>query len=93
MPLNIQDNANSSSLGATGHIGGAVLDLISSTFPELQVKVLVRDQQKSDQLTAHYPNVTPVIGGLENVDILEAESRAADTVISKVCEHLSIHTS
>ncbi|TVY84156.1 hypothetical protein LSUE1_G001655 [Lachnellula suecica] len=70
-------------LGATGHIGGAVLDLIVSTYSNaVDIKVLVRDRQKSDQLTSEYQYITSTIGNLDDLDLLESESRDADIVIS-----------
>jgi hypothetical protein len=54
------------------------------------VKALVRDQTKSDRLAAQYPNITSVIGNLDNLDILESESRAADIVISRICSYLTV---
>ncbi|TVY50752.1 hypothetical protein LCER1_G006222 [Lachnellula cervina] len=70
-------------VGATGHIGGAVLDLISSSYPNtLSVKVLIRDQQKADQLAAQYQYIVSVIGNLDSLELLEAESRDADIVIN-----------
>ncbi|TVY13526.1 hypothetical protein LARI1_G009128 [Lachnellula arida] len=70
-------------VGATGHIGGAVLDLISSSYSDtLSVRVLVRDQQKADQLVAQYQYIVSVIGNLDSLELLEAESRDAYIVIS-----------
>jgi uncharacterized protein YbjT (DUF2867 family) len=70
-------------IGATGHIGGAVLDLISSESPELSVLALVRDKQKSERLVAKYPQVSTLIGDLESTELLETSSYHADVVIRK----------
>lgn len=81
----ILKKADLNSVGATGHIGGAVLDLISSSYSEtLAVKVLVRDQQKAAKLKAQYRQITTVIGTLDDLDLLETESRDADIVISEI---------
>ncbi|TVY89249.1 hypothetical protein LAWI1_G006045 [Lachnellula willkommii] len=87
--------AKINSIGATGHIGGAVLDLISSSYPDtLSVRVLVRDQQKADQLVAQYQYIISVIGNLDSLELLEAESRDADIVISgRTKKGYYIHTS
>lgn len=69
-------------IGATGHIGGAVLDRILDQQPDIAVKALVRDEEKSNRLTAKYPRVQTVIGDLESFDKIEECSRAADVVIN-----------
>ena len=70
-------------IGATGHIGGAVLDLISSESPELSILALVRDEQKSERLVAKYPRVSTLIGDLDSTELLEISSYNADVVIRK----------
>lgn len=45
--------------------------------------MLIRDQQKADQLAAQYQYIVSVIGNLDSLELLEAESRDADIVISK----------
>jgi len=75
-------------IGATGHIGGAVLDLITSEPPELSILALVRDEQKSERLVAKYPRVSTLIGDLDSTELLETSSYNADVVISKPILHL-----
>ncbi|ROV89480.1 hypothetical protein VPNG_10159 [Cytospora leucostoma] len=71
------------SIGGTGHVGGAVLHKLLEQHPEgVQVKVLVRSEDKASRLVAKYPQVQTVIGDLGNHDIIEAASREADIVIN-----------
>ena len=70
-------------IGATGHIGGAVLDLISSEYPGVSILALVRDEQKSERLVAKYPRVSTLIGDLDSTELLEVSSYNADVVIRK----------
>jgi hypothetical protein len=72
-----------SSIGATGHIGGAVLDQISIKFPDTILTALVRDEEKAARLIAKYPEVIPKIGDLNSLEVLESCSKNADVVISK----------
>ena len=76
-------NAEYLRIGATGHIGGAVLDLITSESPELSILALVRDEQKSERLVAKYPRVSTLIGDLDSTELLETNSYNADVVIRK----------
>ncbi|KAI1858038.1 uncharacterized protein JN550_012931 [Neoarthrinium moseri] len=69
-------------VGATGHIGGAVLDQLLQKNPDVAVKALVRDEQKASRLAAKYPRVQTVIGDTKNVDVLDSVSREADIVIN-----------
>ena len=76
-------NAEYLRIGATGHIGGAVLDLISSELAKLSILALVRDEQKSERLVAKYPRVSTLIGDLDSTELLETNSYNADVVIRK----------
>jgi nucleoside-diphosphate-sugar epimerase len=64
--------------GANGFIGGAVASaLIASGH---KVRGLVRDQSKADAVAAH--GIEPVIGSLDNADLLTDEARSADGVVN-----------
>lgn len=65
-----------------GHVGGAVLDIISATYPEVELTVLVRDETKASRLVSKYYKVTPVIGDLHSLELLESASKNASIVIS-----------
>ena len=78
-----QSQANVDSIGATGHIGGAVLDVIVSTTTSLDVTALVRDESKAKRLREKYPNVKTIIGDLENVELVKSAAIEAEIVISR----------
>lgn len=49
---------------------------------DLQVQVLVRSQEKANQLTAQYPSVKCIIGRTEDHDVVETLCREANIVIN-----------
>jgi uncharacterized protein YbjT (DUF2867 family) len=67
--------------GATGYIGGEVLHVLQQAHPDYDVAVLIRDGQKASKVSAAFPNVRVVLADLDNVDIIEEESRNANVVI------------
>ncbi|KAF7912509.1 uncharacterized protein EAF01_001530 [Botrytis porri] len=69
-------------VGATGHIGGAVLDLIYPKYPDVHIKALVRDEKKGKILVGKYPRVTFVVGDLTSLDLLTREAKEADVVVN-----------
>ena len=64
--------------GANGYIGGAVASALIKAGHE--VRGLVRDRAKADAVAAH--GIAPVIGSLDDRDLLQAEARAAEGVVS-----------
>lgn len=74
--------ADTGSVGGTGHVGGAILDIISATYPEVELTVLVRDETKASRLVSKYSKVTPAIGDLDSLELLESASKNASIVIS-----------
>ena len=70
------------SVGGTGYVGGAVLDIISATYAEVELTVLVRDETKASRLVSKYSKVIPVIGNLDSLEVLESASKNASIVIS-----------
>ncbi|TGO23024.1 hypothetical protein BPAE_0146g00020 [Botrytis paeoniae] len=68
-------------IGATGHIGGAVLDLVYPKYPDVHIKALVRDEKKGKILVGKYPRVSFVVGDLTSLDLLTSEAKEADIVI------------
>ncbi len=64
--------------GANGFIGGAVASVLIKAGHE--VRGLVRDQAKADAVAAQ--SITPVVGSLDDRDLLQAEARAAEGVVS-----------
>ncbi|KAE9365761.1 NAD(P)-binding protein [Stipitochalara longipes BDJ] len=88
-------------IGATGHIGGAVLDQITTTYPTASVTLLVRDEEKAARVVAKYPQVIPKIGDLNSIELLQSSSKNSDVVITAILRGLQsggekkyyIHTS
>ncbi|KAI9719361.1 MAG: hypothetical protein M1828_006262 [Chrysothrix sp. TS-e1954] len=75
-------------LGATGHIGGTVLDTIQAQHNDVDIALLVRSSDKAARLKQRYSRVRVVINGSLNVEVLESESRAADAVINALPDQL-----
>ncbi|KAK7937340.1 NAD dependent epimerase/dehydratase family protein [Apiospora aurea] len=71
-------------MGGTGHIGGAMLDLLAGSSHPVDVSVLVlaRDQEKAANVTAKYPQVHPVVGDFANLNLIETTYRGVDIVIN-----------
>jgi nucleoside-diphosphate-sugar epimerase len=64
--------------GASGYIGGSVAALLASRGHE--VRGLVRSASKADAVRSKA--ITPVIGTLDDANVLEAEARLADAVVN-----------
>lgn len=69
------------STGATGYIGGSVLEAIIKKYGELHVTALLRTP--SSELKSRYPKVDIVVGDFDAFDVIEKASLAADIVIRK----------
>ncbi|KAJ5784005.1 uncharacterized protein N7518_009682 [Penicillium psychrosexuale] len=67
--------------GATGYIGGAVLHALQHMHLDYEVAALIRDEEKASKVLAAFPKVRVVLADLDNVEIIEKESRKADIVI------------
>ena len=70
-----------SSTGATGYIGGEVLHALQHAHPDYEIAALIRDKEKATKVLAAFPKVRVVLADLDNVDIIEEESRKANIVI------------
>jgi len=72
-------------LGATGYIGGTVLEkLLTLPTPPKSIKLLIRDPKKAEllkQIPTNGTELTHVIGSLQDLKILEDESEKVDIVI------------
>ena len=64
--------------GASGYIGGSVAAALIADGHE--VRGLVRSKEKADLVAAR--GVEPVIGSLDDADLLRAEARACDAVVN-----------
>ncbi|KAL9108819.1 MAG: hypothetical protein Q9227_006476 [Pyrenula ochraceoflavens] len=68
-------------LGATGYIGGTLLNHLVSTHPDFSITVLVRNSEHVKTISAAYPKITSVIGDLDSHETLVREAAKADIVI------------
>lgn len=64
--------------GANGYIGGSVASALIADGHK--VRGLVRSKEKADAVAAH--GVDPIVGSLDDADLLQAEARAADAVVN-----------
>jgi len=64
--------------GSNGYIGGAVASALMADGHK--VRGLVRSKEKADAVAAH--GVDPIVGSLDDADLLQAEARAADAVVN-----------
>ncbi|KAK8057178.1 hypothetical protein PG996_011115 [Apiospora saccharicola] len=69
-------------MGGTGHIGGAVLDLLVQSWPDVEIQVLARDEQKAAKVTAKYPQVQCVVGDFASLEMIEVTCRGVDIVVN-----------
>ncbi|KAF8544786.1 nucleoside-diphosphate-sugar epimerase [Trichophaea hybrida] len=79
--------------GATGYIGGTVLDTIISAHPDYSITVLVRSDEKAAPLKSAYPSIQTVIGDLDSSDVITSAVKDADIVLHFAdCDHVSSAT-
>ncbi|RVD84249.1 uncharacterized protein DFL_006010 [Arthrobotrys flagrans] len=69
-------------LGATGYLGGTILNRLVATRPTLSITAMARIQDKANLITAAYPSVRTVIADLDSSDIIISESSIADIIIT-----------
>lgn len=69
------------STGATGYIGGSVLEAIIQKYAELDITALLRTP--SSEFRNRYSKVDIVVGDFDAFDVIEKASLAADIVIRK----------
>ena len=67
--------------GVTGYIAGDALYALHQKHPDYEYSALVRTQEKADKVKSLYPNVRPVIGGLDDSSIIEEEASKAHIVL------------
>ncbi|OBT60807.1 hypothetical protein VE03_09902 [Pseudogymnoascus sp. 23342-1-I1] len=69
-------------IGASGYIGGTFLTFLTKAHPELSIRALVRSEEHADVLRNFYGSaVTPVIGSLEDSDLLRLEASKASIIV------------
>ncbi|KAK4184943.1 hypothetical protein QBC35DRAFT_454755 [Podospora australis] len=69
-------------IGASGHIGAAVLDLVKKTYPNLDITALVRSHADGKHLEATYTGVKMIQGSLDDLELIEQEAAASQLVIN-----------
>jgi uncharacterized protein YbjT (DUF2867 family) len=67
------------STGATGYIGGSVLEAIIKKYTGLHITALLRSP--SSEFKSRYPQVNIAIGDFDAFDVIEMASSEADIVI------------
>ncbi|RDW75541.1 NAD(P)-binding Rossmann-fold containing protein [Coleophoma cylindrospora] len=67
--------------GASGYIGGEVVDVMSKKHPEWTLITLVRDAEQAKLVKGKYPAVETVIGTLDDHNLLVEEGKRADVVL------------
>ncbi|KAL6405077.1 hypothetical protein AUP68_11920 [Ilyonectria robusta] len=55
--------------GASGYVGGQVLQELSRSHPEYTIAALIRDGEVAKRITAIFPNVRAVVGSLDDSDL------------------------
>uniref|UniRef100_A0A8H7NEN5 NmrA-like domain-containing protein n=1 Tax=Bionectria ochroleuca TaxID=29856 RepID=A0A8H7NEN5_BIOOC len=68
--------------GASGYIGGDLLDQLTKAHPELTLRVLVRDLNQIDTIRHLYHDVTIVQGSLDDTELITEEATNADIVLN-----------
>ncbi|KAK8848568.1 nucleoside-diphosphate-sugar epimerase [Apiospora arundinis] len=74
--------ANIFFLGATGHIGGAIVRATLIRSSHVQITALVRDKGRAERLETAFEGIQTVLGDLGDVDLIEAQSAASSIVIN-----------
>ncbi|KAM3500110.1 hypothetical protein MY10362_006693 [Beauveria mimosiformis] len=67
--------------GATGYIGGTVLDYIYKAHPDYAYSIYVRNEERAKPIKAKYPKVDFVYGSLEDSETLLDAVAKTDVVI------------
>lgn len=67
----------------TGYIGGDAIYAIVQAHPEYEITCLVRNSDKGAKVAKEHSSIKLVYGDLDSVDLIEAESKKADIVLSE----------
>ncbi|KAJ4164373.1 hypothetical protein LMH87_006049 [Akanthomyces muscarius] len=67
--------------GATGYIGGTVLDYVYRAHPDYEYTVFVRSEERAKPIKAKYPKLDFVYGALEDSETLMDAVAKTDVVI------------
>jgi nucleoside-diphosphate-sugar epimerase len=74
--------------GATGFIGGSVLNKLLEKHPQLEIKALLRSP--SSAFSAKYSSVEVVKGSFDDFGIIEKVAHEADIVIRRLSPFLQL---
>ncbi|KAF5007888.1 hypothetical protein FDECE_5803 [Fusarium decemcellulare] len=67
--------------GATGYIGGDAFHALHEAEPTWEFSVLVRTEEKGQQIQAKYPDTKLIVGSLDDSQLIEKAAAEADIVI------------
>ncbi|KAH6692714.1 hypothetical protein F5X68DRAFT_201453 [Plectosphaerella plurivora] len=68
--------------GATGYIGGDVLNALATAHPDYTIRALVRNDAHRDVISKKYPNVQVVGGSLDDAETIAREAVEATVVLN-----------
>lgn len=58
-----------------------MLHALHAAHPDFEYALLLRDNQKAEQVAISYPKARIVLGDLDSVALIEDEARKADIVV------------
>ena len=67
--------------GATGFVGGTILDSLSKTHPEVTITAIIRQEAAAREVQAIYPDLNIIIGELSSRPLLTNAATDADYII------------
>ena len=68
-------------LGASGYIGGTVLNHLVKSHPDHNIVAVVRTATQAATIKSSYPSITTTIGSLDTPDVLTTEASRASIVL------------
>ena len=57
-----------------------------TAHPDYTVSALVRSESAAEEVKKQYPEIKIVLGGLDDVEKIEAEAKESDVVLSELCD-------
>ena len=74
--------------GATGFVGGAILEALVRSHPNSRIKALVRRETDAKELQSVCSNLEPIIGELSLLSLLTATAASVDLAIHAAHENI-----
>ncbi|KKK19444.1 hypothetical protein P175DRAFT_0526139 [Aspergillus ochraceoroseus IBT 24754] len=68
--------------GATGYVGGQVLQDLTRSHHQYKIAALIRDEEVAKKVTSAFPDVRPVIASLDDSAVIEEEASKATIVLN-----------